>query len=264
MKLFNLTIITFLLFTSCVDRNPELDEDDYIEFQAKYESYIKNVSTDKAEYYAAHKVELQEKIELFKTLKDSTQVFEDANEADDFYFNDVILNAVNYSSSLYDMANNHNNRRNLNNSDKKVAKVAFLPVNNNEYAISKYRESYDLLYNCDFNDDEACGLIEKGILESFLNVEYAFIFQGFDLMQPTLEGSESFSSGMFFGSIVFYDLKAKKALYKFSFSATNSEEISFQETKYSRSDPQIHLDRDYQTNISKAISTAIKKHFTFY
>ncbi len=246
---FILFIASFLLF-NCVNKNPSLNEEDYKKRQLEYETLKKKLSVNRSLFFEENKDSIMKKIRLFKKLKDSSTVFSDVNTDSLFYLKNAQLYATNYRTG----------------SLKQGDKAIFLPKNDEKvFENTSLPENYEQLYSCLEDLEQSCKYMETDILKSFLDIKYAFIIQGYKIIKPSIENKTNFKSGLFFSTILVYDLVKNKPLYKYSFTATNSEQISYRDSNrsYLREDPIDAIKRDFNTNILVAFRKESKKHFNF-
>lgn len=247
---FTLLICSFIFF-SCINKNPKLNEEDFKNEQLAYENIKKKVNENKVQFFNEHRDSLMKKIRLFKKLKDTATVFKNVNSDTTFFFKNVRLNAINYNLGI-----------------KSIEGKEAIFLNRTMTApISKYKslsESYAQLYSCLDTDDESCTYIEKPFLQQLLDIKYAFVIDGYTLIEPNIESKKSFQSGLFVGSVLVYDLIHNKPLYRYAYSAQNSEQITYREQRsYFKEKPLDVIKDDFENNIIVSFRKATKKHFNF-
>lgn len=248
MKNSLLLLALFLCF-NCINKTPDVDEEEYKKTQLEYEALKQELSISKDAFFTENKDSLIKKVNLFKRLKDTVTVFENVNKDSLFFLKEVQLTSLNYS---------------LGRQTKVGEKVVFLPKRAEKFAdVLSFYETYKQLYSCEDNNIEACKGMKTAVLKEFLDIKYAFVFEGYIIIEPSLDAKDSFASGLFFGSVLVYDLVKNKPLYQYSFTATNSEEISYREGGILSEKPIEVIKRDFNSNISKAFREKTKKHFNF-
>jgi len=263
-------ILTLLLisisFFNCVNKNPSLNEEDYKKEQLEYEALKKKINGDKTAFFNDNKEAIMEKIRLFKKLKDTATTFSNVNTDSTFFLKDVNLNAINYTLFEFGLRRNDKMLKSTSKRNNKSEKVVFLPKREENY--SKYysfKEEYEQLYACEENANQSCEHMEVKVLKEFLDIKYAFIFEGFTIIKPSLDKKDSFSSGLFYCDVLVYDIINNKPLYKYSFSATNSKQISYRESNksYLNEKPIDVIKNDFRKNIRSALYKETKKYFNF-
>jgi hypothetical protein len=255
MNYFTYILIILLTLTNCVDKNPELNEADYIQFQKDYEEKVKSTSNHKKNFFSQHKTEIQSKIQLFKTLKDSLRVFEEEKNNKNYFLRGKVLIPINYYGTPISLKMLSSSKK------ERVSEVVFLAVNGNRYAENTYKEAYSKLYDYDFNGSSLSGENYKD-LKRLVGVKYAFVTEG-KITEPKIVEGNGFQPGLFEGSFIFYDLENTSALYKFSVSAASSDNSKFTESNYSESQYTEVLNQDLVNNIRSATTKEIRKHFVF-
>lgn len=236
-----------LLLISCVDKSPKLNEDDYKIAQQEYETLKSQLSVDKEAFYNENKVALKKKINLFRTLKDSTTVFNDVNDAEDFFLDSISLRSINFKASR----------------NSKGTNAVFISKSDKDFMTFPLKEDYERLYWCETNDtDGTCESINSAILKTFLEVKYVFVVNGYRLIEPTLSDKDNFESGLFIATILVYDIDKEAPLYQYSVSATNNEKVSYMQNSFMKTNLITLLKRDFENNISKSIWEGTQKHFT--
>ncbi len=238
-----------ILFFNCVNKTPNLSEEDYKKEQLEYEALKKKLSADKSVFFKKNKDSLMKKISLFKKLKDSSTVFSDVNIDSLFYLKNVQLHSDNYRAGRLKQGDK---AIFLSKNDKKIFERTSLP------------ENYEQLYSC-LENNQSCKYMETAILKDFLAIKYAFIVDGYTIMEPSIQDKSNFKSGLFFSTVLVYDLVKNKPLYKYSFSATNSKEISYRDSNrsYLKEKPRDVIKRDFNNNILLSFRKESKKHFNF-
>lgn len=247
MKHVYLALLLFALCFSCIDKKPELSAADYKKKQEDYERLKTELSKDKTAFYNENKDSLMAKIELFKKLKDTATVYTNINEDETFFLDSEPIKAINFHGSA----------------DAQI-KAVFLTKGDDSFTNHKFNEPYSRLYVCAENEeDKSCSSLQSAVLENFLALKYAFVIDGYRLMEPDIEGEDGFSSGLFLGSILVYDLQKDSPIYEFTFTASNSDEVKYMTGGYMDQNPQHVLNRDFEANIIESIKENCKKHFNF-
>ncbi len=249
MKTFFIVFLSLFILTSCVEKNPQLDEVDYKKEQQEYELLKAKLEGGNKSFFIENKDEIFSKINLFKKLKDTATVFEDVNDTKDFYLNDVKLQSINYNIG-----------------NKEGLKVVFIEKEKEGKPsfYHKLEEPYDALYFCETNDKDKCSNLDLDLIKEFLDIKYVFIINGYRLMEPKITGSKSFESGLFIADIVVFDIENNKPIYNYSVSATNNEEISVVSLGKGAYDLSDHyLTNDFNKNINQNMREETEKHFNF-
>lgn len=249
MKTFFIVFLSLFILTSCVEKNPQLDEVDYKKEQQEYELLKAKLEGGNKSFFIENKDEIFSKINLFKKLKDTATVFEDVNDTEDFYLNDVKLQSINYNIG-----------------NKEGLKVVFIEKEKEGKPsfYHKLEEPYDALYFCETNDKDKCSNLDLDLIKEFLDIKYVFIINGYRLMEPKITGSKSFESGLFIADIVVFDIENNKPIYNYSVSATNNEEISVVSLGKGAYDLSDHyLTNDFNKNINQNMREETEKHFNF-
>lgn len=260
MKNIQFYLAILVLFVSCVNKTPELNEEEYILFQQEYEANKKKSTEQKEQFFAEYKDEIKLKLDLIESLKDSTRTFDVEIKDEDYFLDGLTLTPINNKS----IRGSYYREEPSNDESAASINVVFLAVNGNDFAEYKYEEPYNKLYDFDFETSNTSELeVDYNELKQFVDLKYAFISQGYRVMEPTLGADDTFESGMFFGTYVFYDLVNNKPLYSIVTSASNSEEISFTENKYYKRKEIDVIKGDFEMNITTEITKSLKKHFVF-
>jgi len=249
MKTFFIVFLSLFILTSCVEKNPQLDEADYKKEQQEYELLKAKLEGGNKSFFIENKDEIFSKINLFKKLKDTATVFEDVNDTEDFYLNDVKLQSINYNIG-----------------NKEGLKVVFIEKEKEGKPsfYHKLEEPYDALYFCETNDKGKCSNLDLDVIKEFLDIKYVFLINGYRLMEPKITGSKSFESGLFIADIVVFDIENNKPIYNYSVSATNNEEISVVSLGKGAYDLSDHyLTNDFNKNINQNMREETEKHFNF-
>ena len=249
MKTFFIVFLSLFILTSCVEKNPQLDEADYKKEQQEYELLKAKLEGGNKSFFIENKDAIFSKINLFKKLKDTATVFEDVNDAEDFYLNDVKLQSINYNIG-----------------NKEGLKVVFIEKEKEGKPsfYHKLEEPYDALYFCETNDEEKCSSLDSDVIQEFLDIRYVFIIDGYRLMEPKKMGMKSFEPGLFAADIVVYDIDEDKPIYNYSISATNNDEISVVNMGGRAYDLTDHyLINDFNKNINENMRVETEKYFYF-
>lgn len=267
MKNIPLLLCSIVLVCSCVDKNPELDEEKYKQLQLTYENDKSSLETNKTEFFNTHKATIVHKIELFKKLKDSTNAFTGVNVDSTFYLKGVHIKTINFPrsfthSSAEQFKQSLLGKRSVGTKNDGAEKAIFLPKQGNEFAENNFVESYSNLYGCDLAKiDSECANMSVERLQEFLDLKYAFIIQGYRMVEPSLEDSKNFTAGIFFATIVAYDLTTEKPILSFSSVATNSDEVSYRKGGYLNQKPTEIIKQDFEQSIKKELGKSCLKHF---
>ena len=186
MKTFFIVFLSLFILTSCVDKNPQLNEEDYKKEQQEYELRKAKLEGGNKSFFIENKEAIFNKINLFKKLKDTATVFEDVNDAEDFYLNEIKLQSINYNIG-----------------NKEGLKVVFIEKEKDGKPAfyHKLEEPYDALYFCETNDKDKCSNLDLNVIKEFLDIKYVFVVDGYRLMEPKIIGTKSFESGLFIANI---------------------------------------------------------------
>lgn len=248
MKYSFTLLFALLLFSSCVDKNPELNEEDYRLAQQEYEKMKAEIDGGNEAFFTEHKNEVFNKINLFKRLKDSTNVFENVNKKEGFYLENVKLQAINFKIGNID-----------------GEKVIFLPKNKTGKSLFNYKlsEPYEALYYCE-KHEEKCSHLKAEVLQEFIDIKYVFVLNGYRVLEPKIIDGSSFQSGLFIGDITVYDIDADKPIYNYVINASNNDEVSYASFgNDNKMLTDLYLQNDFNDNIYKSIVEATEKHFNF-
>lgn len=252
MKKLLVTLFTLLSIFSCVDEDPQLDSEKYKAIQKSYEEDKKALNFEKNDFFVKNKSIVEEKINLIADLKDSLKEFKDIPSDSNFILEGEILNNLNFSSLSY---SRHKNNK------KEAINTIF--VNKNGYESTSYmKEPYYKLYDFDFSDTTTKQFgIPEATINTFLKIKYVFILNGFTLSEPSIQDNVNFNSGLYFGSVIVYDMDNRKPLYQYTYMAESSEEINYRKG-YGQSGSSA-IKNDFTNNINKALISETKKHFNF-
>lgn len=249
MKISLIVFISLFILTSCVEKDPQLSEADYRKEQQEYEQLKAKLEGGNKSFFLENKEAIFSKINLFKKLKDTTTLYENVNNTEDFYLDDIKLQAINYNIG-----------------NKEGLKAVFLEKEKDGTPSfnRKLEEPYDALYFCESNDEDKCSNLDLDVIKEFLDIKYVFIINGYRLMEPKITGSKSFESGLFIADIVVYDIDNDKPIYNYSVSATNNEEISVVSLGRGAYDLSDHyIANDFNNNINENMRVETEKYFNF-
>ncbi len=244
--------LTFCInsFFNCVNKAPSVNEEDYKKEQKEYEVLKEKLTIDKSEFFKENKEAIMKKTSLFKKLKDTATKFSEVNTDSTFFLKDVTLNAINYRIGR----------------SKEADKIVFLPKRQEN--ISRYyqfKEAYEQLYSCEENANESCENMKVGVLKEFLDIKYAFVIDGYTIVEPSIDKKDSFMSGLYYGSVLVYDIINDKPLYRYAYTGTNSEQISYRDSgnSFMKQNPIDVIKNDFEKNVSSALRKETKKYFNF-
>ncbi|MBA6315319.1 hypothetical protein [Cellulophaga baltica] len=265
-SLFASLLLSSLLF-SCVDKNPEVDEKKYLTAQKEYEQKKETLSKSKGLYFKENSAAIIAKINSLHTLADSTNTFKEASTDSTLFYRSSAINFINFPNYIVTDKSKSVNYSSFEFKAKQKStepskSAVFIAKENNEFAKQNINDVLDDLYSCINTPlDITCTSLNEEELEQFKNISLAFVIEGYSVMDPKLDDSDNFSSGLFFASITAIDIEKNYPILKFDVTATNSDQIEYREGGFMNESPSQKINEDYRTNIKKAIIAACKKHF---
>ncbi len=249
------TLIFLTLFSACSNRK-EYDPEEYKRQQAEYEKKKREIELEKGLFFADNKQKLIDMVKKVDDLKNQTLELEDVNSDTTFFYNEGIINPINFGmrfESSFTIARPSAREENAD-------LISSIIIEKDSDSEEAFDDPLKELRQClKLNPDIDCINIKVKELTKIANLKYAFIYQKILMQRPTLSGNE-YNSGIFFAQFICYDLVNEKPFYRFTASATSSETVEFRENSFSR-DANTYIQRDFNKNIDKGITDAFKKHF---
>lgn len=265
-NLFTTLLFSSLLF-SCVSKSPEVDETKYLTAQKEYEQKKETLTKSKGLYFKENSPAIIAKINNLHKLADSTNTFHEASNDSTLFYRSAAINFINFPSHIVTDKNKSVSLSNFEFRAKQKSNLpsrsaVFIAKENNKFAKQNIKDVLVDLYSCTNTPlDITCTSLNEEELEQFKDISFAFIIEGYSVMDPRLDDADNFSSGLFFATITAIDVEKNYPILKFDVSATNSNKIEYREGGFMNESPSQKISEDYRKNIRKALIAACKKHF---
>ena len=253
MKKLLPVFILLILSTSCVDKNPDLDEAIFKKEQQDYEAKKKNKLASNQEYLIEHGAVIQERLKTIYKVQDSAFDFTGISTDTTFFLSGKRL-AISSTGSFP--------KKSQNNQVESRSKILVVNRRNGTFKESRYVDPYERLYMCMDNFEDLCDDTDLIVMEELVATHYVAVIEELMRMTPSIESKGNFNGGLFIARIKIYDVLNDKPLIQITASATNSDELSYREGGYLSENPSSVIKRDFEMNIYSSIEKALRRHFT--